>query len=254
LLITDPTFYAVAVPAALMMGLAKSGFAAGIGALAVPLMALAVPVPQAAAIMLPLLMAADVMGLAQLARHCDWRLIGLLLPAGLAGVVAGWALFGWLSAGAVAGIVGVLTLIFVAIRLAGAARPDTPPPRRAMGRLMAALSGFTSFVAHAGSPPIGFYVLPLKLAPLVFAGTMAVFFAAINVAKWVPYALLGLIDGTNMLTSLVLLPLPLAGMWLGVRFVRRVSPQLFNRLFLAGMTLIGVKLCWDGAKAWAAGG
>jgi uncharacterized membrane protein YfcA len=63
-----------------------------------------------------------------------------------------------------------------------------------------------------------------------------------------------LIDGTNMLTSLVLLPLPLAGMWLGVRFVRRVSPQLFNRLFLAGMTLIGVKLCWDGAKAWAAGG
>ena len=89
MLITDPHFYAVAVPAALLMGLGKSGFASGIGALAVPLMALAVPVPQAAAIMLPLLLAADVMGLAQLVRHCDWRLVRLLLPPGLVGVVAG---------------------------------------------------------------------------------------------------------------------------------------------------------------------
>ena len=53
--IEDPAFYAVAVPAVLLMGLAKSGFGAGFGALATPLMALAIPVPQAAAIMLPLL-------------------------------------------------------------------------------------------------------------------------------------------------------------------------------------------------------
>lgn len=248
LLISDPTFYAVAVPAALLMGLSKSGFAAGIGALAVPLMALAVPVPQAAAIMLPLLLAADVTGLSQLARHCDWRLIRRLLPAGLGGIAVGWALFGWLSAPAVAGLVGLLTLVFVAIRLFLPAKVDAPPPSAGMGRLMAALSGFTSFVAHAGSPPIGFYVLPLKLPPLVFSATMAVFFAAINLSKWLPYALLGLIDATNMTTSLVLLPLPMLGVWAGVRLVRRVSTILFNRLFLAGMLLTGLKLLWDGAR------
>ena len=63
-IVTDPWFYAVAVPAVLLMGLAKSGFAGGFGALAVPLMALTVPVPQAAAIMLPLLMVMDATGLA----------------------------------------------------------------------------------------------------------------------------------------------------------------------------------------------
>lgn len=248
LLITDPTFYAVAVPAALLLGLGKSGFAAGIGALAVPLMALAVPVPQAAAIMLPLLLAADVVSLAQLARYCDWRLIRLLLPAGLLGIVVGWVLFGWLSVSAVAGLVGLVTLLFVAIRLFLPSKADAPPPSDGMGRLMAALSGFTSFIAHAGSPPIGFYMLPLKLPPLAFGATAAVFFAAINLSKWLPYGLLGLLDATNMTTSLVLLPLPMVGVWVGVQLVRRVSSALFNRLFLAGMLLTGMKLLWDGVR------
>jgi uncharacterized membrane protein YfcA len=252
LLITDPLFYAVAVPAALLMGLSKSGVAVGIGALAVPLMALAVPVPQAAAIMLPLLMAADAVGLASLLKHVDWGLVRLLLPAGLGGIGLGWLLFGWLSPPAVAAITGALTLVFVAIRVFLPAKADAPPPARWMGRLMAALSGFTSFIAHAGSPPIGFYVLPLKLSPLVFSATMSVFFAAINFSKWLPYALLGLIDATNMLTSLVLLPIPVLGVWVGVRLVRRVSVGLFNRLLLTGMLLTGLKLLWDGVRGLGA--
>ena len=246
-LITAPAFYALAVPAVLLMGLGKSGFLSGFAALATPLLALVVPVPQAAAIMLPLLMAADVVGLSQLVKHCDWGLIRLLLPAGLAGIGVGWLLFGWLSPAAVAGITGLLTLVFVVLRVRPA-RPDAPLPSPATGRLMAALSGFTSFVAHAGSPPIGFYVLPLRLAPLVFSATLAVFFAVLNFSKWLPYALLGLVDLTNMATSLLLMPLPVVGVWLGVQLLRRVPQVLFNRLFLAGMLLTGLKLLWDGAR------
>jgi uncharacterized membrane protein YfcA len=250
-LIDDPFFYAVAVPAALLMGLAKAGVASGIGALAVPLMALAVPVPQAAAIMLPILMAADFVGITQLVRHAHWKLIALLLPPGLAGVAVGAVLFKELSPAAVAVMTGVLALVFVVIRVARPPRADSAPPSRMLGRVLAVLSGFTSFVAHAGSPPIGFYVLPLKLAPLVFAGTMAVFFASINLAKWLPYGLLGLIDARNMLTSLVLVPCAVIGVWVGVRITARISATLFNRLFLMGMTLTGCKLLWDGWRGLA---
>jgi uncharacterized membrane protein YfcA len=246
--ITDAWFYAVAIPAVLLVGLSKSGFGGGFGALGVPLMALAVPVPQAAAIMLPLLMVMDGFGLAALIRKCDRGLIRLLLPAGLLGTLIGTLLFGVLSAKTVAGIVGALTLMFLAIRLAFPPRADAPPPPRWLGFLLGTLSGFTSFVAHAGSPPIGFYVLPLKLAPIVFTATMAVFFAAVNLAKWVPYAWLGLIDSRNMLTSLALLPLAPLGVWLGVRFVSKVSPALFYRLFHIGMLLTGLKLLFDGLR------
>jgi uncharacterized membrane protein YfcA len=110
------------------------------------------------------------------------------------------------------------------------------------------VAGFTSFVAHAGGPPISAYTLPLKLDPRALSGTMAVFFAAINAAKWIPYAALGLIDLRNMATALVLFPLAPLGVWAGVWLVRRVSSSWFYRLAYTGMALTGVKLLWDGLK------
>ena len=182
-IVTDPVFYAVAVPAVLLIGLAKSGFASGFGSLATPLMAIAVTVPQAAGILLPVFLAADVASIQRLFRHRDPALLRLLLPAGLVGVVLGTLLFGVLPAKTVAGVVGALTLVFVAQRLLFPPRTDAAPPPRWLGFVLGTASGFTSFVAHAGAPPINAYVLPLRLAPIVFAGTMASFFGAVNLAK-----------------------------------------------------------------------
>jgi uncharacterized membrane protein YfcA len=246
-LIADPLFWALAVPAVLLMGLSKSGFATGFGALAVPLMALAIPVPQAAAVMMPLLLVMDAATLHRLYRHPDWRLLRLLLPWGLLGTLFGWAAFGLLPAAAVSALTGTLALAFVANqvlqRRSGArAAPDW------VGRLCGAASGFTSFVAHAGGPPVLAYLLPRRMPPLVFGATMAVFFAALNASKWVPYALLGLIDLGNMLSALLLLPLAPAGVWIGVWLTRRIAPTWFYRFAWTGMALAGAKLLWDGLR------
>ena len=198
--------------------------------------------------MLPLLFVMDVIGLQQLWREADRPLLRLLLPAGLIGTVVGTLSFGLLSTQAVAGIVGALTLLFLAQRLVFPPRADAPPPSRRLGFVLGIASGFTSFVAHAGSPPISAYVLPLKLAPIRFAATMAVFFAAVNLSKWLPYAWLGLIDGRNMATSLVLAPLAPIGVWLGVWLTRRIAVVWFYRLAYIGMALTGVKLLFDGLR------
>jgi uncharacterized protein len=245
-IITDPLFYAAAVPAVLLMGLSKSGFASGFGSLATPLMALAIPVPQAAAIMLPLLLVMDGVGVKALFRLRDRALIRLLLPAGLLGTVIGMLSFGMLSSKTVAAIVGALTLLFLAQRLLFPPHVDAPPPPKWLGFVLGMASGFTSFVAHAGGPPISAYVLPLRLAPVTFTATMATFFAAVNLSKWLPYAWLGLIDWRNLATSLVLMPLAPVGVWLGVRMVRFIRPLVFYRLVYTGMFLTGVKLLWDG--------
>ena len=247
-MITDPWFYAAAIPAVLLMGLSKSGFGAGFGSLATPLMALSIPVPQAAAIMLPLLLVMDGVGLKALFQERDKDLIRLLLPAGLLGTVLGTLSFGLLAPKTVAGVVGGLTLLFLAQRLLFPPRPDSAPPPRWLGFVLGIASGFTSFVAHAGAPPVSAYVLPLRLPPMIFTATMATFFAAVNLSKWIPYAWLGLIDGRNLGTSLALMPFAPLGVWLGIRMARRIQPTLFYRFVYAGMFLTGVKLLFDALR------
>jgi uncharacterized membrane protein YfcA len=244
-LITDPYFYLVSVPAVLLLGISKSGFGAGFGSLAVPMMALAVTVPQAAAILMPVLLLMDLLGITALRKDLERRLLKFLLPFGLLGVLIGALLFKLLAAHIVAGIVGVFTLLFLAQRLLFPPHADSAPPPRWLGAILTATSGFTSFIAHAGGPPITAYVLPLKLRPVVFAATLSWFFFFINLSKWLPYAWLGLLDWHNLATSIVLLPLAPLGVWIGVRLARRIDAQLFYRLIYLGLFLTGTKLVWD---------
>jgi uncharacterized membrane protein YfcA len=245
-LITDWTFYAVAIPAVLLMGISKSGFGSGFGSLAVPIMALAITVPQAAAIMMPILFVMDVMGLAAFRRHIDFKLIRFLVPLGLVGTVIGTLSFRLLDTRLVAGIVGIFTLLFLAQRLLFPPRADSTAPPKWAGALLTVTSGFTSFVSHAGGPPISAYIIPMRLPPLVFTATMAVFFFVINLSKWIPYGWLGLLDLRNMSTSLALMPFAPIGVLVGVRMAHRIKPELFYRLIYLGMLLTGCKLVYDG--------
>lgn len=243
--ITDPFFYMVAIPAVLLLGISKSGFGAGFGSLAVPMMAMAVTVPQAAAVLMPVLLLMDLLGMAAFRHDFDKKLLVFLIPFGLLGTVVGTLLFKVLDSHVVAGIVGVFTLVFLAQRLLFPPKPGSAPPPRWVGALLTMTSGFTSFIAHAGGPPINAYVIPLKLSPLVFSATMSFFFFFINLSKWVPYAWLGLLDIRNFATSVVLLPLAPVGVFIGVRIARRINQVLFYRLLYTGMFLTGCKLVWD---------
>ena len=245
-IISDPFFYAVAIPAVLLLGVSKSGFGAGFGSLAVPLMALSVTVPQAAAVLMPVLLVMDLLGIAVFRKDFDKALLKFLIPFALVGTVIGALLFKLLDAKVVAGLVGAFTLLFLAQRLLFPPKPDSPPPPRWMGALLSITTGFTSFIAHAGGPPISAYVIPLRLSPVKFTATLAFLFFVINLSKWIPYAWLGLLDMRNMSTSLVLLPLAPLGVWVGVRIARRVSQELFYRMLYGGMFLTGCKLLWDG--------
>ena len=248
-LITDPFFYVVAIPAVFLMGVGKSGFGSGLGSLAVPLMALAVTVPQAAAILMPVLLLADLLGMAAFRKDFDKKLLKFLIPFALLGTLMGTLLFKVLDSHLVAGLVGIFTLLFLAQRLLFPPKPGSQPPPKWMGAILTTTSGFTSFIAHAGGPPVSAYVIPMRLPPVRYAATMAFLFFVVNLSKWIPYAWLGLLETRNMLTSLVLLPLVPLGVWVGVRIARRIDEKLFYRLLYGGMFLTGVKLVWDGFLA-----
>lgn len=248
-LLSDPWFYAAAVPAVVLVGLSKGGLGGAMAVMGVPLMALVVSPVQAAAILLPILIVMDVVSVWTWRGEHDATTLKLMLPGALLGIGIGWMTAAMVSADTVRLIVGAVGLAFflrwVAQMLAASDRTAPHSPVRAS--FWGLTSGFTSFVAHAGGPSYQVYALPLRHSPAIYVGTSVLYFAIVNAAKLVPYFALGQFDGTNLAASAVLMPIAplatLAGAWL----VRRIRPQVFYPLMYVMILVVSVKLIWDGA-------
>ncbi|KQT54434.1 hypothetical protein ASG43_02195 [Aureimonas sp. Leaf454] len=245
-MITDPLFYLVAVPAVILVGLAKGGFGGAISMLGVPLMALTISPVAAAGIMLPILLLMDIVGLFAWRGTYDRALLRLILPASVIGVGLGFLTATMVSANGVRFLVGALCLLFAAHWFVTARHRIAPKaPDKARGFFWGVISGFTSFATHAGGPPFQVYVMPLRLEPPVYAGTTVIFFAVTNALKVIPFFLLGQLSPDNLATSAVLLPLaPLATLG-GVWLVKRVDRERFYVVTTALLVPVGLKLVYD---------
>jgi uncharacterized membrane protein YfcA len=249
-LIVDPMFYLVAIPAVLLNSISKGGFGGALGGTAVPLMAIAISPRQAAGIMLPLLCLTDVVGLRMYFGKWDKVNLKIIIPGALVGVVIGTLTFGALSESAIRLIIGAIAVLFVLHKWSGlAARQAVAGPSIVKGVILSAVSGFTSFVAHAGSPPLVMYLLPQRLDKTVFIATASVFFMLTNALKVVPYAWLGQFSSTNLLASLVLSPLVPIGVWAGMWLQQRVNQVWFYRITEIGLLLIGLNQIYQGLAA-----
>jgi uncharacterized membrane protein YfcA len=247
LLISDPLFYAVVIPAILLVGISKGGFGGGVGLIGTPMVALVTTPTRAAAILLPILCAMDIVGVVAYRKSWDPVNMRILVPGSVLGILLGTATFRFLDENLIRLLIGALALGFV-LRYWLAQEPPAEPaaPSRRAGSLWAALSGFTSFVAHAGGPPLSVYLLPQNMDKTLFVGTTVIYFAFVNYLKLIPYSFLGQFSGENLLTSLLLLPLAPAGMWLGIWLHRRVAERLFYQTVYVMLAVVGLKLLYDG--------
>ena len=91
--ITDPLFYRSAVPAVVALGLSKGGFA-GVGQIATPMLALVMPPLEAAAILLPIMMAQDAAALWVYRKDWSPRILLIVMPGALIGIGLAWAVRG----------------------------------------------------------------------------------------------------------------------------------------------------------------
>ncbi len=248
-MIEQPLFYALAVPAVLIVGISKGGFGGGLGTMAVPLMSMAVAPPQAAAILLPILCLMDLFAVWVYRGKWDLANLRILIPAALLGIVIGTLAFRYLDATAIRLLIGVVAVGFALAYWLGREADAPPGPSVLRGGFWGTLAGFTSFVAHAGGPPTSVYLLPQRLDKTLFVGTTVILFITINYAKLLPYAWLGQLHLGNLGTSLVLAPLAPVGMALGFWLHHRVSGTWFYRICYLFLFLTGLKLLYDGLGA-----
>lgn len=207
----------------------------------VPILALAMPPMTAASLLLPILVAMDA---GAWRRHVDRPLLWLMLSPAKLGIGFGWLTAEIVSDAMVRLIVGAVSLAFVARLLwqRWARRGERPWFRRLCGMV----AGYTSFVAHAGAPPLQVYLMPFGLYPKRFTGTSVLFFAVTNFVKLLHYAALGEFDGQILLISAALLPLAIGSTWAGTQLVRRMRAEVFYPFTYASVTLVVAKLMWDG--------
>lgn len=228
------------VLAAFFVGLSKGGMP-GIGMLSVPLLALSISPLVAAAILLPIYILSDVVGVWLYRREFSLANIVILIPAGIAGVVIGWltaSLVSDRSVSVLVGMVGVSFCLYHWFKPDKYRQPTKADPLR--GLFWGTISGFTSFVTHAGAPPYQVYVLPQGLSKMVFAGTTTFVFAAVNLAKVIPYSSLQSYSTEVFMLSAMLLPVALLGTFSGRMFTQKVSEKWF---FLAvHLVLFGLSL------------
>jgi uncharacterized protein len=244
----DLTFFLLAVPAVMLAGVSKGGFGSGAAFAATPILALVVDPRLALGLMLPLLMLIDVATLRPYWRKWSWEDAKLLALGAMPGVLLGVALYRVANADVFRFLIGIMAVSFVAFQLArarGWVRASERPAGTAAGLIAGLVAGFTSFVSHAGGPPVAVYLLSQRLTKTAFQATTVLVFWVVNIVKVVPYAVLGIFTAETLWANVLLAPAALLGAWIGVKAHRMVPERLFFGITYVLLTVTGSKLIWD---------
>ncbi|MEP1521069.1 sulfite exporter TauE/SafE family protein [Ascidiaceihabitans sp.] len=245
----DLSFFSIAGPAVMFAGISKSGFGSGAAFAAASILALVVPPAMALGVMLPMLMLIDVASLRPYWGKWRWQDAKLMIVGGVPGVAFGVVLFTMVSDDALRVLIGAISVGFVVwqlsvgqglIKLGQMVWPDW------VGWIAGFAAGFTSFVSHAGGPPAAVFLLSRGLSKTEYQASTVLIFWAINAAKFVPYAFLGMFTVQTIQANIVLAPFALLGAWLGVKAHHLVSERLFFGFTYLVLMVTGMKLIWDG--------
>ncbi|WP_121745741.1 sulfite exporter TauE/SafE family protein [Streptomyces sp. E2N166] len=236
--------------AALLVGFSKTAVS-GANTVSLAIFAAVLPARASTGILLPVLIAGDILAVLTYRRHAHWPTLWRLFPAVAVGVVAGTLFLVWADDAIVRSSIGVILLFMAGVtmwRRRQAADADGQPDEiasrtgRVKARSYGVLGGFTTMVANAGGPVMSMYLLSAGFRKLGFLGTSAFFFLIVNVSKLPFSAGLGLIDGRSLLLDAALVVFVVPGAFIGKWAVSRINQRLFERLVIAATVVGGLQL------------
>src|SRR4051812_17249765 len=242
--------------AVFLIGLTKSGFGSGVGLMIVPMTVMGLTHTRlgggaALGLMLPLLIAGDLLAVWQYRKLFSLPTVRKLLPGTFAGVIVGAALLWWFHSQPLARLtalirleVGLEAVILGSLHWYRLWRGNLlhGEPTRTRNTLTGLFAGASSTLAHAAGPIIALYLLPLRLDRRVFVGTSAVYFGILNVAKLPAYAGSGQFSAEIFKLSGMLLPLVVVGALSGAWLNKRMDDRVFSKVVYAATFVLGVYL------------
>ena len=242
----DLLFFLTVVPAIILFGVAKSGLGGSVSLISIPLMTFVMPLNQALAILLPILIFSDFISAYKFRKEFDLNTLKLMVPFAAIGAIIGASTFSFFSESYLKFILGVMGFVFAFHYFF--LKKDANKPVAAnyfKGAICSSVAGFTSFCAHSGGTPTSIYLLPLRLKKEIYVGTRIIFFTCINLVKLPFYLYLSMVNTSSFTQSLILLPLSVFGIFVGYKLLKIIEESLFYNAIYILILVASTKLIID---------
>jgi len=240
--------------AAAGIGISKTGVP-GIGILSVALFAIILPTRMSVGVVLPVLVAGDIVAVLSYRRHAVWSHLWRLFPWAALGIVLGYLALGRISSAQVGHLIGGILILLVGVQAwrrwgrAPSVDNDDAAESESQRRLnllfalaMGIMAGFTTMVANAAGPIMILYLLSMRLPKMEFIGTAAWYCMVLNWFK-IPFSVnLGLVNVHSLLADLVFAPCCIAGALFGKSVLKRFDQDSFELVALFFTLLAAVRL------------
>lgn len=226
-------------------GVLKGAIGAGVPVIVVPVMALYHGVPFAVAVFVVPALLSNGWQAVRYRRHLlPLRFVILLtLGAGL-GAALGSLLLAALPAAALMGTVSAATLAYVAFRFA---RPHWVLQRHLADRLVlpaGLLAGVMQGAAGISAPVSITFISAMRLPREVFIATISVFFLSMAAVQIPALWSLGILTPDRLALSLAACVPLFGGMPVGNVLARYMARETFDRIVMALLVVIAVRLAW----------
>jgi uncharacterized protein len=236
----------LAILCAFMIGMAKTGIN-GLGTLVVPLMAFVFGGLPSSGLVLPMLIMADIFGVAYYHRSANWKTILRVLPWAVVGIVAGMAIGKHISASQFKHLVGILVILSLCVmvwqEIHLARQEETVPHKKWFAVPFGITGGFSTMIGNAAGPIMGVYLLSMNLLKREFIGTTAWFFFIVNVLKlplqiWIWHN----ISFKTLYFNIIMLPAIALGALAGIWFVKYLQESSYRWIILAATLASAIAL------------
>jgi len=176
-------------------------------------------------------------------RRIHWPSVGWFLALALPAAVLGALSFVSIPTSWATRAIGLLLLVFVALRLTG--RPRFTPGRRLL-LAGGALTGFLSGLAGSAGPLGAAVFLSLGLPPVSYVASEATTALVMHGAKAIVYQQqIALLRPIWLLAALLGIAMIL-GTWISKRWIESLPPQRFRIFVTLLLTLLAARMLWLG--------
>lgn len=223
----------------ILIGLSKTGLS-GAGLMVVPLMAGIFGGMNSVAVLLPMLIFADIFAVKHYNRHANWKHVIQLLPWALAGIVLATYVGKKINDAQFKQVLAIIIFIGIGLMLWQDLRKSNKsiPDKWWFAALLGLAGGFTTMVGNAAGPIMSLYLLSMRLPKNSYIGTGAWFFFIVNVTK-IPFHVFSwkTINFDTLIIDLVVVPAIIIGVFIGIRIVR-LFPEKIYRIFIILTTVL----------------